>query len=114
MSKNSINTPVQNNGAQFLDRKKITSDFDRPQFNNTWKDIKGAKHIPSYLGFFNEEQIKQSNLNTTMDKMAQSYREAYEQFSSNNEGVSLNTKHSRTTVLHSHKMNRLGVKLFDD
>ena len=112
--KDSINTPVQNNGAQFLDRKKITSDFDRPQFNNTWKDIKGAKHIPSYLGFFNEEQIKQSNLNTTMDKMAQSYREAYEQFSSNNEGVSLNTKHSRTTVLHSHKMNRLGVKLFED
>ena len=112
--KDSINTPVQNNGAQFLDRKKVTSDYDRPQFNNTWKDIKGAKHIPSYLGFFNEEQIKQSNLNTTMDKMAQSYREAYEQFSSNNEGVSLNTKHSRTTVLHSHKMNRLGMKLFED
>ena len=112
--KNSINKPVQNQTSQSLDRKKITSDFDRPQFNNTWKDIKGAKHIPSYLGFFNEEQIKQSNLNTTMDKMAQSYREAYEQFSSNNEGVSLNTKHSRTTVLHSHKMNRLGVKLFED
>ena len=111
---NSINNPVQNQDSQSLDRKKITSDFDRPQFNNTWKDIKGAKHIPSYLGFFNEEQIKQSNLNTTMDKMAQSYREAYEQFSSNNEGVSLNTKHSRTTVLHSHKMNRLGVKLFED
>ena len=112
--KNSINNTVQNQASQSLDRKKITSDFDRPQFNNTWKDIKGAKHIPSYLGFFNEEQIKQSNLNTTMDKMAQSYREAYEQFSSNNEGVSLNTKHSRTTVLHSHKMNRLGVKLFED
>ena len=112
--KNLINNPVQNQDSQSLDRKKITSDFDRPQFNNTWKDIKGAKHIPSYLGFFNEEQIKQSNLNTTMDKMAQSYREAYEQFSSNNEGVSLNTKHSRTTVLHSHKMNRLGVKLFED
>ena len=112
--KNSINNTVQNQASQSLDRKKITSDFDRPQFNNTWKDIKGAKHIPSYLGFFNEEQIKQSNLNTTMDKMAQSYREAYEQFSSNNEGVSLNTKHSRTTVLHSHKMNRLGMKLFED
>ncbi len=104
--KNSINNTVQNQDSQSLDRKKITSDFDRPQFNNTWKDIKGAKHIPSYLGFFNEEQIMQSNLNTTMDKMAQSYREAYEQFSSNNEGVSLNTKHSRTTVLHSHKMNQ--------
>lgn len=113
-AKNSINNTVQNQASQSLDRKKITSDFDRPQFNNTWKDIKGAKNIPSYLGFFNEEQIQQSNLNTTMDKMAQSYREAYEQFSSNNEGVSLNTKHSRTTVLHSHKMNRLGVKLFDE
>ena len=112
--KDSINTPVQNNGAQFLDRKKVTSDYDRPQFNNTWKDIKGAKQIPTYLGFFSEDQVKQSTMNKAMDKMAQSYREAYEQFSSNNEGVSLNTKHSRTTVLHSHKMNRLGVKLFED
>ena len=112
--KDSINTPVQNNGAQSLDRKKVTSDYDRPQFNNTWKDIKGAKQIPTYLGFFSEDQVKQSTMNKAMDKMAQSYREAYEQFSSNNEGVSLNTKHSRTTVLHSHKMNRLGVKLFED
>ena len=112
--KNSINNTVQNQASQSLDRKKITSDFDRPQFNNTWKDIKGTKQIPTYLGFFSEDQVKQSTMNKAMDKMAQSYREAYEQFSSNNEGVSLNTKHSRTTVLHSHKMNRLGVKLFED